>query len=110
MWTKAMENAKLIISTILLMSSLAVGSWTLITNTFITRIEAAEQMAKYSIEIAYNKAFRLETKIDRILAIEGKRELSDTEKREIKRLKEHLKQVDNYISAAELKMFSSHDE
>jgi len=108
MWQKALENAKLIISTILTLAALMMGTWTLATNTFVTRAEADEQMAKFSAEIAYNKAFRLETKIDRILVLKKTRDLSETEIKELKRLKAHLKQVDEHITQIEIQMFSKH--
>jgi hypothetical protein len=69
----ALENAKLIISTVLIFVSLIVGTWTVVTDLFITRAEAQEIYEKLDIDIAYNKAFRLESKISRILDIKRKK-------------------------------------
>jgi len=104
-WQTALENAKLIISTVLTVSALAAGSWTIITNTFITRSEAEAQIQNFTAEIAYNKAFRLETKISNLLEIKKRRELSKLEAKELIRLRKYLTQVDNHLESIELQMF-----
>ena len=106
LWQKALENAKLIISTILTFAALSAGTWSLATQTFITRAEAEVQIQKFTAEIAYNKAFRLETKISNLLEIKKQRELSKLEDKELTRLRKYLAQVDKHLEDIELQMFS----
>jgi len=97
MWQKALENAKLIISTFLVMVTLVTGTWTLVTNTFYTKAEAREYLSPTTIDVAYNKAFRIESAIRDLRLIEQKRELSETEKKSLKRLLRDLKYTDDKI-------------
>lgn len=105
MWEKVLANTKLIVSTFLVLVTLGTGAWTLVTNTFLTRAEAEELYSNYSIEIAYNKAFRLETRIMPLERIQTERELSYAEKKELKRLKAQLGHLDKYIIKIERDMF-----
>ncbi len=97
MWQTILENAKLIGSSILLVISLVVGGWTFLTSTFVTRADSEDLSYRVSTEIAYNKAFRLETKISRVLLIQGQRDLSPTEAKELDRLNSQLRDVDAHI-------------
>lgn len=97
MWQSILENGKLIISSVLLVISLVAGGWTFLTTTFTTRTDSEDLSKRFSTEIAYNKAFRLETKISRVLLIKGQRELSPTEAKELTRLKSQLNDVDNHL-------------
>jgi len=108
MWQKLLENAKLIISSVLLMASFLGGSWALVTGVFITKAEASEYINRFEIEIAYNKAFRIETRISRLEKLQKTRELSDAEKRELNRLKRNLERIDLHIASYEDKLTGDH--
>lgn len=101
MWTKIVENAKLILSTGALVISLVVGAWTSVTTIFITKAEAKEMYQKFDIDSSYNKAFRLESQIRALEEDKAQRDLSDSEKTQIKRLKKNLERVDKHIADLE---------
>jgi len=94
---KSLENSKLIISTILVFASLIVGSWTLITNTFLTNAKAEVIIRKLDIDTSYNKAFRLDTKITNLENISMRRKLTHEEEKSLKRMKRQLNEVDEHI-------------
>lgn len=106
MWKIALENAKLIISTVLIFVSLIAGSWTLVTEFFVTRLEATEIYEKLDIDIAYNKAFRLESKISALTEIKDIRQLSDEENKSLQRYQRDLIRVDEHIDALENKVYN----
>lgn len=97
LWLKGIKNIQLILGTIIIISTIAVGSWTLITSNFIPRAEAEVAIKKLDIETSYNKAFRLEQRIEKIDRIKPVRELSETEKKALKRYQKQLKYVDDHI-------------
>lgn len=104
MWKTALENAKLIASTMMVFAALIAGTWTLVTNTFITKAEASRLIEKLDADTSYNKAFRLESKIAKLERVEEKRELTDQEKKWLKRLKKDLERVDTHIYNLENKI------
>lgn len=110
MWTKALENAKLIASTIMVIAALMVGTWEIATNVFLTRAEASIVYEKLDIESSYNKAFRLETKIAALETIAKRRELSAEEKKILERLKRDLKRVDLHIDKIEKRIYDYKEE
>lgn len=109
MWKTILENAKLIAGTIMAVAALLVGSWTMLTNIFVTHsyaMEVAEQqqkiIKKLDLDTAYNKAFRLEEKIKRI---KSKKVLSDDDNRTLKRLLRDLERTDEHIDRLEEKIY-----
>jgi hypothetical protein len=100
-WKTALENGKTIASTILVFASLIVGSWTLITSTFLTNAKAEVIIMKLDKETSYNKAFRLDTKITKLEMIQRKRKLTREEMRSLKRMRQQLEEVDLHIEALE---------
>ena len=105
LWKKALENAKLIASTLMVLSALVVGSWTGITSVFQTKAEARVQMERLDLDTSYNKAFRLEEKLNRIEQIEIRRDLSETEQSSKKRYRKDLDRVDQHIDVLEGKIY-----
>ena len=103
MWQKVLNNAKLIVSSVVMAFVIVTGAWTVITNTFVTVAKAELIIAKYDIEISYNKAFRIESRIRDIEKNAEGRDLSVSEKRELNRLKSNLNRVDFHIKKYESK-------
>lgn len=101
LWKKALENGKLLASSIMVFSALMVGAWTLATDIFLTRADAQVKIEKLDIESSYNKAFRLETKISNYNDITKKRPLTKDEQRILERLKRDLKRTDLHIDKIE---------
>ncbi len=106
LWLKGFKNIQLILGTIVLICTVAVGSWTLITTHFIPRAEAAELIKKLDVETSYNKAFRLEQRIERIDRIKIQRELSPEEKKAMKRYLHQLQTVDEHIIKLEESIYN----
>lgn len=107
MWQNALENGKLIISSILIAATLLVGSWEIITNVFMTRVEAEVQIKKLDLDTSYNKAFRLEQQI-RTVKI-SPRPLTADQARCLKRLLKDLERVDDHIDHLEQKIYNDKD-
>lgn len=105
LWKSALENAKLIASTILVLVSLIVGAWTGITSVFITRAEAQVAYEKLDVDTSYNKAFRIESKISALEDIANRRELSKDEIKILDRLKRDLQRVDDHIDKVEKRLY-----
>ena len=59
-WKNILDNTKTVITTATAVAVFSVGAWTLITDIFITRVEASELIGKLDLDTSYNKAFRLE--------------------------------------------------
>lgn len=97
MWKTALENAKLIASTIMVISALLAGSWTIITSTFITKAEANDLYRQLDMDTSYNKAFRIESMILRIESIRTTRTLTIDEEKMLNRLKKDIERVDEHI-------------
>lgn len=106
LWLKGIKNCQLILGTIVLVCTVAVGAWTLITNHFIPRAEAAVLIKKLDVETSYNKAFRLEQRIERIDRVKTQRELSKEEKTALKRYLKQLENVDEHILKLEESIYN----
>jgi hypothetical protein len=104
--TKAVDKAKLIGGTITLLAGFAAGSWSLITDVFIPRAEAELHYKRLDIDTSYNKAFRLEQRLERLERDQGDRELSEEEKRIHKRYVRQLEEIDAHIYKLENQLFS----
>ena len=107
MWQSALENAKLIIGTIMITASLLAGTWTLTTSVFLTKAEAQNIIGKLDIDTSYNKAFRLEEKIKRLKRKPQPLDQDDT--RSFKRLEKDLQRVDDHIDFMENKIYKDDD-
>ena len=106
MFQTSLENGKLLASSIMVFAALAVGTWTLATDIFLTRLDAQVIIEKLDIESSYNKAFRIETQIGKYLEIKKTRALTDDEKRNLKRLKRDLERTDKHIDYIEKRVYS----
>jgi len=100
-WKQVLENSKLFASTIIVFSSLMVGSWTLATNIFLTNAKADVIINKLDKDTSYNKAFRLDTRIFKLERISKVRELTKEELKSMKRMKRQLEEVDAHIEKLE---------
>ncbi len=101
LWKKALENGKLIASSIMVFSALMVGTWTLTTSIFLTTADANVIIKKLDKDTSYNKAFRLDTKIYKLERISVDRALTSEEKKSMKRMKKQLVEVDAHIDELE---------
>ena len=112
MWQKILENIKIVLGSITAIAVFATGVWTLTTNIFMTKAEAQqlerEQKAiikKIDLDTAYNKAFRLETRIKKYRQKQSKTSLDDFDKRMLKRLEKDLSRTENRIDVLEQKIY-----
>lgn len=111
MWKIALENAKLVAGTIMVLASLAVGSWTLVTDIFATKAYAEELVIeqkalinKLDLDTSYNKAFRLDEKIERYKRLQ--RPLTRDEDKTLKRYKKDLNRTELHIDVLEQKIYN----
>ena len=103
MFMKAIENSKVILTTILVASSLMLGSWQIVSNVFMTRAEAEIKIKKLDLDTSYNKAFMLVEKIHRLK--KKPKPLSEEEQRNLRRLQKDLQRTDNHIDILEDKIY-----
>jgi len=101
LWQQALENGKLIASSIMVFSALMAGTWTLTTSIFLTTADANVIIRKLDKDTSYNKAFRLDTKIYKLERIEKERPLTSEEEKSKKRMKKQLEEVDAHIEELE---------
>lgn len=107
--TKAISEAKLIATTLTLIAATATGAWTFVSDVFIPRVEAEIQYKRLDIETSYNKAFRLEQRVERLDRIKTTRELSEEENKAYYRYLRQLEEVDEHIYTLETKLFESEE-
>lgn len=110
MWQKVLENAKLIISTFLVIVSLVTGGWTLISNVLVTKSYAEAKFQKLDLDTSYNKAFRLDNKIERLERIQENRKLTREESSQLRRYRNELGYVESHIEVIEDRRYSDDDE
>ena len=87
----ALENTKLILGTLAIISSSVIGTYTFLTNTFVTQSQAKEITQQLQVDIknvsqsnAYNRLSIIQLQL---LRLEEKRDLSLTEQRLYESLK-----------------------
>ncbi len=109
-WIKGLENGKLLMSTIMVFSALIVGTWGIVSTVFITRAQAYEKIEKLDVESSYNKAFRIDSMINRYERLKKLRELTQEEKRALARLRRDLKRTDLHIDKLEKRVYDKDEE
>jgi|SaaInlStandDraft_4_1057021.scaffolds.fasta_scaffold28552_2 hypothetical protein len=90
MWKTLSENAVNILTVIILTSTIIGGSWTWITNEFVTKNVADERYNKLLIMVKENKEYSIISQLEIYDKIKEERDLSTLETIKVKKLSNEL--------------------